>query len=252
MGLASKVPPAARFYFRETKNIIMLSNTKLFFAALLLLTTIAVQAQVSVGARVGYQLNNVYTTEGLDALAPDFHNIDEVNVGLVVEIPVAGGFSFQPELAYTTKGFGLKEGFDAELLGVNLPVSGRAETRIRYVEAPLLAKYKFGQEALKAYVAAGPTLSYASSGQIDTYANVLLEVDLGSVPLNLDNINYERFDVGATVALGAQYDFGPVTTFVDARYYRGFSELYDIPFVNEKVRNTGYGFNFGVMVPLGN
>lgn len=228
----------------------MLSNLKFFFAALLLTTTLAIQAQVSVGARVGYQLSNVYTTEGLDALAPDFLNIDEVNVALVAEIPIAGGFSVQPELGYTTKGFGLKEGFDADLLGVNLPLSARAETRIRYVEMPLLAKYKFGQEALQAYVAAGPTLSYASSGQIDTYANVLVEVELGSIPVNLDAINYERFDVGATLALGAQYDFGPVTTFVDARYYRGFSELYDIPLVNEKVRNKGYGFNVGVIVPL--
>lgn len=229
----------------------MLSNLKFLFAALLLTTVFAVQAQVSVGARVGYQLNNVYTTEGLGAIAPNFLNIDEASFGLVTEIPIAGGFSFQPELGYTTKGFGLKEGFDAELLGVNLPVSARAETRVRYVEMPLLAKYKFGQDALQAYVAAGPTLSYANKGQIDTYANVLLEVELGSVPLNLDAINYERFDVGATIALGAQYDFGPVTTFVDARYYRGFSELYDIPLVNEKVRNKGYGFNLGVMVPVG-
>lgn len=230
----------------------MLSNIKYFFAALLLISTMAVQAQVSVGARVGYQLNNVYTTEGLGAIAPNFLNIDEVNVGLVTEIPVAGGFSFQPELGYTTKGFGLKEGFDAELLGVNLPLSARVETRIRYVEMPLLAKYAFGEEALQAYVAAGPTFNYASSGQIDTYANLLLEVELGSIPVNLDAINYERFDVGATIALGAQYDFGPVTTFVDARYYRGFSELYDIPLVNEKVRNKGYGFNLGVMMPLAN
>lgn len=229
----------------------MLSNLKFLFAALLLTTALAVQAQVSVGARVGYQLNNVYTTEGLGAIAPNFLNIDEASFGLVTEIPIAGGFSFQPELGYSTKGFGLKEGFDADLLGVNLPVSARAETRVRYVEVPLLAKYKFGEDALQAYVAAGPTFSYANKGQIDTYANVLLEVELGSVPLNLDAINYERFDVGATIALGAQYDFGPVTTFVDARYYRGFSELYDIPLVNEKVRNKGYGFNVGVMVPVG-
>ena len=229
----------------------MLSNLKFLFAALLLTAAVAVQAQVSVGARVGYQLNNVYTTEGLGAIAPNFLNIDEASFGLVAEIPVAGGFSFQPELGYSTRGFGLKEGLDTELLGVNLPLSARAETRVRYFEMPLLAKYKFGQDALQAYVAAGPTLSYANKGQIDTYANVLLEVELGSIPVNLDAINYERFDVGATIALGAQYDFGPVTTFVDARYYRGFSELYDIPLVNEKVRNKGYGFNLGVMVPVG-
>jgi hypothetical protein len=228
----------------------MQTSMKFLFIALFLASFTALSAQINVGARVGYQLSNIYTTEGLGAIAPNFLNIDEVNVGLVVEIPVTSNFSFQPELAFTTKGFGLKQGFDAALLGVNLPVSARAETRIRYVEMPLLAKYKFGQDALQAYVAAGPTLSYAQSGKIDTRANLLVEVDLGSIPINLDNINYERFDLGATVGVGLQYDFGPVVAFADARYNRGFSELYNIPLVNEKVRNTGYGFNFGVMVPL--
>jgi len=228
----------------------MQTSMKFLFIALFLASFTALSAQINVGARVGYQLSNIYTTEGLGAIAPNFLNIDEVNVGLVVEIPVTSNFSFQPELAFTTKGFGLKQGFDAALLGVNLPASARAETRIRYVEMPLLAKYKFGQDALQAYVAAGPTLSYAHSGKIDTRANLLVEVDLGSIPINLDNINYERIDLGATVGAGLQYDFGAVVAFADARYNRGFSELYNIPLVNEKVRNTGYGFNFGVMVPL--
>jgi len=192
-----------------------------------------------------------YTTDGLGAVAPNFLNLNEANLGLMVEIPVAGGFSVQPELAFTTKGFGLKQGLDTELLGVNLPLEARAETRVRYVEVPLLAKYSFGQDALKAYFTAGPTLSYATKGQIDARANVLVELDLGSTDINLDAINYNRLDVGATIGAGMEYDFGPVKPFVDVRYYRGFSELYDIPLVQEKVRNRGYGFNVGLMVPMG-
>jgi hypothetical protein len=229
----------------------MTSKMKIFFAALLIVAcTISTQAQINVGAKVGYQLNNVYTTEGLGALAPNFLALDEASYGLVIEIPIAGGFSIQPEFGFTTKGFGLKQGLDVPVLGVDLPLNASAETRIKYIEVPLLAKYKFGQEALQAYVAAGPNFGYATSGQIDTKVNALLEFDLGSIPVNLDNINYERLDMGATVAAGVQYNFGPLIAFADARYNRGFTELYDIPLVNEKVRNSGYGFNFGLMVPL--
>jgi hypothetical protein len=223
----------------------------LFILILATMYSEALRAQVAVGARVGYNLNTVYTTNGLGAVAPNFLSLDEASVGVVLEIPVAGSFSVQPELAYTTRGFGLKQGLDTEVLGVALPLEARAETRIRYLEMPVLAKYKFGQDALQAYLAAGPTLSYASAGQVDAYATALIELDLGTTNVDLEAVNYERWDVGATLGVGLQYDFGPVSTFVDARYYRGFSELYDIPLVNERVRNRGYGFNIGFMVPVG-
>lgn len=229
----------------------MRTNAKLFLVALLFTMSTAAFAQVSVGVRAGVQLNNVYTTDGFGAVAPNFLTTDEANLAVVVDIPIAGGFSVQPELAFTTKGFGLKQGLDTELLGVQLPLNASAETRIKYVEMPLLAKYKFGDNAFKAYLAAGPTFGYATAGQIDTKVTALLEFDLGSVPLDLSKEKYQRFDVGATVAVGLQYDFGPISAFADARYNRGFSELYNVPIVNEKVRNSGYGFNFGLMVPIG-
>lgn len=86
--------------------------------------------------------------EGLGVIVLNFLNIDEVNFGLVMEILVVGGFSFQLELVYMIKGFGLKEGFDVELLGVNLLVSVCVEIWVCYVEMLLLVKYKFGEEVL--------------------------------------------------------------------------------------------------------
>ena len=229
----------------------MNTNVKIFFVAMLFIFTTNAFAQISVGFRTGYQLNNVYTTEGFGAIAPNFLTTDEANLGLVVDIPIAGGFSVQPELAYVTKGFGLKQGGETELLGVPIPLNAKVETKIRYVEMPVLAKYKFGDNAFKAYLAAGPSLSYATSGQLDTKVTALLEFDLGSVPLDLSKEKYQRFDIGATFVVGLQYDFGPISAFADARYTKGFSELYDVPLVSEKVRNKGYGFNFGLMVPIG-
>lgn len=228
----------------------MHTNIKFLALALFMAFTSFSFAQISVGLRTGLTINKVYTTDGLGSIASSLESIDEANTALVVEIPIATGFSIQPELAYTTKGFSLQQGLDAQILGVDLPLNASAETRIRYIEMPVLAKYKFGDKALKAYVALGPHLAYATKGKIDTKVRAILEFNTGSVPLNLDDQNYQRLDVGASLAAGVEYNFGAVALFADARYSRGFSELYNIPVLEEKVRNTAYGFNIGLKMPI--
>lgn len=223
-----------------------------FFSALLLVavTFSGLHAQLAVGLKGGLNYNKVYTTENLGAIAPNFTTLQEVHTGLLLDIPVAGGFSLQPELNLITKGFGLRQGLDVPVFGIELPLNARAESRFRYVEMPLLAKYTVGQDVVQAYFVAGPTFGYATKGQIDTRANVLVEVDLGTLPLNLDNIDYERFEIGAAIGAGLQLNFGGLRAFADARYQRGFTELYNIPLVEEKVRNTGVAFSAGLMLPL--
>jgi hypothetical protein len=228
---------------QATKNLIAAFAIAIF-------TFTAVQAQVSLGIKTGYTINNVYTTEGLGAIAPNFEAIDGFQIGALVDIPVGAGFSFQPELNFQRKGFSLSEGLDATLLGVNVPVGATADTRIAYLDAPLLMKYTFGQDALKAYVAAGPTFGYATGGHIRTRAKALLEFDLGTVDLDLDNLNYERWEVGGALAAGLEMDLNEVTVFTDVRYQRGFTELYDIPLVNERVRNTGIAVSAGLRFNL--
>src|SRR5690606_6604403 len=101
-----------------------------------------------------------------------------------------------------------------------------------------------------AYITAGPTFGYATSGRIDTKARVLVDFDLGSTNINLDNINYNRFEVGATAGAGLSCSTPFGKFFADVRYSRGFTELYDFPLINERVSNKGFGVNAGFMVPL--
>ena len=218
--------------------------------ALLVVTALSVSAQATIGFKAGFNSNNVYTTETLGALAPDFNATNQVHFGIVTDIPVAGGFSVQPEFNYITKGFTLNQGLDAPLFGVELPVGVTAETQFSYLEVPLLAKYSFGQNSVRPYLVAGPTFGYATSGKIETRANAIIDINLGTTKLNLDNIDYQRFEVGATIGGGLQFDLGTVRAFADARYARGFTELYDIPVVNEKVRNQGFALSAGLMIPL--
>lgn len=208
-------------------------------------------AQVSIGLRGGLNLANIYTTNGLDNLTSDFKYISGPTIAGVLEYSVNDNFALQTELAYTRKGFQTNVGTDINLFNVPLPVGVTAESRFSYLELPVLAKVKFGNEIVKGYVMAGPSVGYATNGRLITRANALLEFKISDTDLNLDAINYERFEVGATVGAGVAFNTPVGQLFADARYNRGFTELYNIPIVEEKIRNQGLAFNVGFLVPVG-
>jgi len=229
----------------------MLNAIKSILTLFAVAITFMASAQISVGLKGGVNFNNLHTTEALGELAPDFYNISENNFGLVTEYGITDHFALQTELNFIKKGFASKINLDnTEIFGLNLPLGARAETKFSYVEVPLLAKYSFGSKNFQAYLTAGPTFGYATSGRIHTKARVLVDFDLGSIKINLDDINYNRFEIGAAAGAGISYTTGFGKFFADARYLHGFTELYDFPLVEEKIKNKGFGVNVGFMVPL--
>lgn len=229
----------------------MKSKKSLLFIFAALLTSVAASAQWSVGIRSGVQWSNIHQTDLVDAVAPDFDNIQSFQVSAVGEYALSDLFALQSELGYVRKGFGYRQGTDVNLFDLPLPVGVKAEARFKYLEMPVLAKLKFGGRQMKAYVMAGPYLGYAVDGQLVTRTDGLIEVDLTNTDINLDAINYERFEIGGTVGAGVSYDAGFGTFFVDARYQHGFTGLYDLPLVDETVRNRGFGLSAGFALPLG-
>ncbi len=222
----------------------------IFAAALFLAFSFSLHAQVSIGLKGGVNFSNIQATQALDQVLPNFSDITTFSIGAVAEIGISEQFAFQPELVYTRKGFGLREGLDLDLLGVPVPLGVTAETQIDYVEVPLLAKYKFGTEGISAYITAGPTIGYATKGQINTKANILVDFSIARVPVDLDAINFQRLEIGGTAGAGLAVNTSMGQFFVDARYNLGFTQLYDIPLVNEKLRNRGFGINAGFLIPI--
>jgi len=207
-------------------------------------------AQLSVGVKGGVNFANVYTTEALGNLTPDFKYIDEFHFGVVGELGLTNHFALQSELNLIKKGLQFDEDFNADVFNMNLPLGVTTEARFTYIEVPVLAKLKFGEGPLQAYAIAGPTFGYTVSGRLDNKGKALLEIDLGSVDIDLDQINYERFEVGAQAGLGAVLKLGGTQLFADARYGLGFTELYDIPVFEEKVKNKGISLSAGIMFNL--
>ena len=78
----------------------------------------------------------------------------------------------------------------------------------------------------------------------------LLDINLFSTPLDLDAIGIRRLEVGGMAGAGLSMATGFGEIFAEARYYRAFSSLFDLPVLEGNVFNQSFGVNVGVHVPL--
>lgn len=215
----------------------------LFTMVLLGITIVTSNAQTAFGFRIGS--NTASVPVKLDFLNGNLiKDHTGVSVAAVAEIGITDQFFFQPELAFTPKGFRIKEGVTVE--GINLGVEN--VTKINYLDIPLLAKYEFGTQKLKAYVTGGPVLSYALNGRNITRANVFIDIPINNSKLNLDAIGYERFEIAGTVGAGVAVDGANGKLFLDARFTRGFRDIYNIPVVDVPLKNQGIALNAGYLI----
>lgn len=216
----------------------------------LLLATFAM-AQVSIGLKGGVNFANI-TGPNLSSIGvPSTSANKSLTFGAVAEIPIAHGFSIQPELNYSKKGFDMNIGVPLNFIDIPLPLGVKAITDLNYVEVPVLAKYNFGTGAVGGYVAAGPTVSYAKSAQFRTAANFIIDFNLIKQDIDLDALNISRMDVGGTIAAGGTLNVGSTKLFLDARYTHGFKKLDNVPVIDLDFRNTNFAITTGFLIPIG-
>ena len=204
---------------------------------------------ISLGAKIGYNWNNVSAPAFNGTL--DFKKMTNVNFGLVAQIGLTDNFSIQPELNYLQKGFRIQESKDITLYNVPIPLGVSAVTAIKYIDVPVLAKYKFRGQGALGYVFAGPSVGYALNGNLETHAQVIIDIKVASTPINLDNVNYNRFEVGGVVGAGFEMPIGNAKLFAEGRYTHGFNEVYEVPVIGAKVKNQSFGVSAGFTVPFG-
>lgn len=210
-----------------------------------------IQAQWAGGVRVGAGLSNVSTPSIIDIVSSEFHYMPGVSVGLTGEYSFNSDWSVMSELNYQQKGFRVNEHMDLNLFrNINVPLGVKVDTRVDYVDVPLLVKYAFGNGPVKAYAAVGPQISYALSGQIRTRANLLLDFNVMKTPINLSSLKYQRFDVGAVAVAGVDIPTGNGSIFFDARFQQGFNDSFRLPVVDLNIKNHGFGFGLGYKMAL--
>ncbi len=216
-----------------------------------LCTALSLSAQSTVGLRLGVGSNQLSTTSGLDLVGNQLSGIKSLELAVFTEFPLNNQFSFQPELQYTSRGFGLDLSSDATVAGISLPIGAKATSRFQYIEAPLLLKAAFGNEATQFYFLAGPSVAYAMSGRLKTTARALFEFELTDSPINLDAINYQRLAINGIAGIGLQHSLASgIQMSGDLRYTHGFSQLYDIPLISERLSNQAFSASIGVGIKL--
>jgi Outer membrane protein beta-barrel domain len=183
-----------------------------FFMALLLAGTLSVSAQEQApdsdvlkptfGIKGGLNLSNFYVDDVKDK------NIkSDIHAGLFLKLPVAKGFSIQPELLYSAKGAQIS--YDAGVFG-----SGKYNFNLNYVELPVLAVFNLTKNF---NIHAGAYAAYLASANIKQVKDNADDNTIAS--FNEDDFN--RFDYGLVGGIG--FDINKFL--IGARYNYGLGEV---------------------------
>ncbi len=210
-----------------------------------LLSVIQINAQISIGGKIGANFADTDVNGVLGTFAPEQKVYTGFTAGIMAEIPILNGFSFRPELNFIQKGFQIKETFDVSVLGIDLPIGGSARTRLNYIEIPLLMKYSVGTDQAKFYAIAGPSIAYAANAELRPRATFILDFNLPHIPINLDNDIYNRWEVSGVLGLGGEVKAGHGKIFMDGRYNLGFTSMLDNPVINLDIKNQGFNISAG-------
>lgn len=161
----------------------------LFFAALSVFTFTTVQSQsIRFGAKAGVNFASI-TGGDLN----DVEGITSFHAGAVAKIGVTELFSVQPELIYSSQGYGL----------------GRDTTvNLHYLNLPIMADFALAEGFS---LQGGPQIGFNISSKVDFDGN------------KEDVEGFQTLDLG--VGIGAQYIL-PMNLFFQARYVIGFTKVF--------------------------
>ncbi len=223
--------------------------TKLLSLLAALMIFASANAQISIGVRVGANFaNQNFDADGL-SISPD--GLTGLAFGIPIEIGITESFAVQPELNFIQKGSSIE--FSDEIFGETF--ESKTDTRINYIEIPILAKVKFGTETIDAYLAAGPTIGFGMSGKVETEVTAAGVTESAEEDIDFDEDGIKRSDIGLSIGAGAGIAAGPGSLFLDLRYVLGLSNISDNDGVPDDeqvdVTNRGFQVSIGYLFPLG-
>jgi len=200
----------------------------------ILLFTANLTAQKEVGLRTGI---NFVTFGPDDFFNNTFNSNAKVgNLTLFMDMPIGKKFSFQPELSYNQKGLNF---FDFSFPG---SPNIKTDLVLNYLDANLLAKYRFGGEKFGFSIAAGPSIGFL----LDGHFKVKAAGERSKEKLNFDDRGWDRFELGAVFGGSLDYKLGPGKLIFDARYNLGLSDI-----GGSGIKNRGVGLSLGYAIKLG-
>jgi hypothetical protein len=206
---------------------------KLFvLVAALLTVSVATHAQtVSIMPKAGVSVSRLNFKN--DAYR-DEQSRAGLTFGAAVPIRTGSWFTVQPELLYVQRGGNFR-------LAESGSLGSKTETRLNYLELPVLARANMGP----VFLLAGPSLGMSLNGKTET-AGTKRDVNFGN-----RTDEYRRADLGLQVGGGLALNAGPGQLTVDARYGFGLTDIDNVSGNSNRTRNGVWAFTLGYAIPLG-
>ena len=223
-----------------------MKNKTFFLLAFLMLFGISANAQdtgISFGLRGGVNMQN-FNGKDLNGDKLEMSMVPRFNVGLVLGIPVAPEFYFQPGLMFSTKGAKSV----SEFLGLDMA----AEYNISYIELPMNFLYKPVLGNGHFFLGFGPYVAYGLGGKAkftiegtSTEEKIVFANDYQS--LNpYDWKHFRHLDYGANLFFGYELKNG---LSIQLNTQLGLAKINadNTTLTNNKseFRNTSYGLAIG-------
>ena len=217
-----------------------------------LLDTTVQTARVFVGLRGGYGFSNIARgSDELAAIEGQFDNASSLNFGAELIYNLKDWLALRTGVGLTRKGTARQVPDDRRVYGVSVPFGAEAKVRFTYVEVPLLLQVDLRPRGrLRPFAFAGPSLGYATAGNVRVTSDFLTGFSLMTTKLDLDGLDYQRTHLAAVGGLGLRYQMRPYFQFYgEARYAHGLTDSYEVAEVPEEAygyRTWNFGVGFGV------
>jgi hypothetical protein len=232
---------------------------KLFLAFILAGSALSASAQYSkpatttFGIRGGMNLASVQISADGSSTTANTGKLTSFSAGLFADIAVNDGFSIQPGLFYSGKGFKL-DGLGASVdfgSGNAFSSTGEAKTHISYVQVPVNFIFNVPTSAGKFYIGAGPFASVAIRARLKGYGEDTETINGKTTTVREDfdekveigsDDGIKRFDYGATGLAGFRFSNG---ISVNATYDLGLANISGGSSDEGKMKTRTIGFSLG-------
>lgn len=219
-------------------------------AAFIIGTMTMSQAQTTVTGMIGAHTSTTSANISLNEGSNEILNLKPITTftgGIVVDHALDKILSISSGLHFRSKGFKVFEGTNAGILGLDLGLGVKATTNISYLELPLMLKANLGNNTfIKPYVGIGPSVSYATSGTLQTSATALLDFNVSETDIDLTSNNYNRWQLGGQAVAGAMIPYGQGHWSAEVGYSASLTDLVSDNFlIKAGGRHRGLTFSIG-------
>lgn len=200
-----------------------------------------IYSQLQIGGEIGPSISNM-GIQGDGNLIPNTKVYTGIKAGIDLKYNGNTGLGFESGAYYRTSGFKVRVEESFKIYGLDFGASVTAIPVFKFVDVPLMANYSIGNDRIKASFSAGAYGAYALDGDIKTRGRFLIDFNLGSYDLNMNNDLFNRWDVGLIAKAGLDIPMDKLNIRLNTSYQHGLTDLSDEPILN--IRTKPYALNF--------